>query len=158
MGWDPFLTGLYSRPVRTSFRSAGPADVPRVAALAGILGYSVEVEGLGARLDELLDREDHGVWVAEKAGRVLGFVHATVHRSLLGSSEVLLAALVVDPEARGEGIGRALVDRAAEWGRERGLDAMRVRTRLSREGARVFYRRLGFEQTKEQALLRRRPD
>ena len=87
-------------------------------------------------------------FVAEVDGATVGL--ATVHsRAVLHAARpvVQLTALVVPPEMRGRGVGRALVDEAERWGRTRGADRLVVTTALHRADAPLFYERIGFEHT-----------
>lgn len=54
-----------------------------------------------------------------------------------------LAVLVVGPDARGDGTGRALHDAAADWLRDRGARSMQIGVRAANEGALRFYARRG---------------
>ncbi len=54
--------------------------------------------------------------------------------------------VITDSEYRGQGIGRALVERALEIARERGADNVNLTSRPSRKVARVLYRKVGFEE------------
>ena len=56
---------------------------------------------------------------------------------------------------RGHGAGRALIEAAVAWARERGVKTLRVRSRAQREGAHAFYEALGFERVKTQVVFRR---
>lgn len=58
-----------------------------------------------------------------------------------------LTALVVPPEMRGRGVGRALVAAAEQWARAQGAERLVVTTALHRADAPLFYERLGFEHT-----------
>ena len=49
--------------------------------------------------------------------------------------------LAVDPSRRSQGIGRALLETAKDWARERGATHLELDTGLAREGARRFYER-----------------
>lgn len=73
------------------------------------------------------------ITVAEAAGRPVGFI------ALLGET---VGGLFVDPAHHGRGAGRALVLDAA--GRKGALD---VEVYEANEGARAFYRALGFVET-----------
>ena len=51
--------------------------------------------------------------------------------------------LAVDPERRSEGIGKALLDAAKEWARERGASHLELDSGLDRADAHRFYEREG---------------
>jgi ribosomal protein S18 acetylase RimI-like enzyme len=52
--------------------------------------------------------------------------------------------IVVDPEYRGEGIGRALMLRALEWARSKGFPGMMLETQDNNVAACRLYERCGF--------------
>ena len=54
--------------------------------------------------------------------------------------------VITDSECRGQGIGRALVERAVEMANEYGVDGIYLTSRPSREIARALYRKVGFEE------------
>ena len=51
--------------------------------------------------------------------------------------------LAVDPERRSEGIGKALLDAAKEWARERGASHLELDSGVDRADAHRFYEREG---------------
>ena len=51
--------------------------------------------------------------------------------------------LAVDPERRSEGIGKALLDAAKDWARERGASHLELDSGLDRADAHRFYEREG---------------
>ena len=59
----------------------------------------------------------------------------------------------VKEDARGQGIGRALTEKAMEWFIDQGLDSACVRTQLRNLGAMNFYCRLGFTVTEYDITL-----
>jgi GNAT superfamily N-acetyltransferase len=59
----------------------------------------------------------------------------------------LITALVVAERARGLGVGRRLVDRAAETARGWGCARLMVTTHVRRAEAHAFYEHIGFELT-----------
>ena len=128
-------------------RRATDADAPAMAPLLTHLGYPASAADLLPRLGRLRASGDDA-FVAEVAGSVVGL--ATVHSRavLLNALPVAqLTALVVPPEMRGRGVGRALVHVAEQWARELGADRLVVTTALHRAEAPLFYERLGFEHT-----------
>jgi GNAT superfamily N-acetyltransferase len=137
-------------------RRAQSGDAEPLADLSGELGYPAAGAAVAQRLAVLLDRGDHAVLVAEGAeGSVLGWVHVFVTHRLESPSFAELGGLVVSEGVRGRGIGRDLVVAAERWARGRGLTAIRVRSNVVREEAHAFYRRMGYETLKEQAVFRK---
>jgi GNAT superfamily N-acetyltransferase len=134
-------------PAPVEVRPARDDDAPALAPLLAHLGYPADAAALPARLARLRDRGDEA-FVAELDGRVVGL--ATAHsRAVLHVERPVaqLTALVVPPELRGRGVGRALVDVVQRWARDRGADRLVVTTALHRADAPLFYERLGFEHT-----------
>ena len=78
-------------------------------------------------------------WIAESAGRVVGFL---VARKLDDEIEVLNIATAL--EVRREGAGDALLKTALEWGRFAGARRAFLEVRASNLPARTFYEKQGF--------------
>jgi ribosomal protein S18 acetylase RimI-like enzyme len=100
-----------------------------------------------AQLAADVTRGDAVVLVAERHpgvdaddADVVGFVHAIVD----GDCGTLLRAYV-HPDAREEGIGRALVDAALDAFRDRGCDHAEAMVLARNQPGTEFYERLGFE-------------
>ena len=129
-------------------RPARDDDAAAVAELLGHLGYPAPPAEIPARLARLRARGDADTLVAVADGRVVGL--ATVHaRDVLHHARpvVQLTALVVPPDMRGRGVGRALVGVVERWAADRGADRLVLTTALHRAEAPGFYERLGFEHT-----------
>jgi putative acetyltransferase len=116
-------------------RRARPEDA---AAIAAVLTAARAAQAWFPRLhtpdeDAAFVRDlllpDYEVWVAEDAGRVVGF--AAIHDDMLGH-------LFVHPDAQGAGVGTCLLDKTKEL-RPRGFDLW---THQASE-ARAFYERRG---------------
>lgn len=87
----------------------------------------------------LLKRVDSDVLVAESERRVVGYAAAW---TVIDQSE--LGNVAVAPEARGAGIGGALVDAVVEAVKERGSYELFLEVRASNESAKSVYRQRGF--------------
>lgn len=73
-------------------------------------------------------------------GAPLGLVqYQLMHRSLGGSMVCYLSDLFTTPDARGRGVGRALVDHVLAFARERGLPNVRWLTAEDNATARSLY-------------------
>jgi GNAT superfamily N-acetyltransferase len=68
-------------------------------------------EGMAAAIRHLVGTDPDGCWVLERGGRIVGAAAAIRRGSCWG-----LALLFVLPETQGEGVGRALLARAVEYG------------------------------------------
>ena len=107
------------------------------------------------------DRVFFAGWQEDGGPEVLGYV---VSWHVLDEGEV--ANVAVTPEARGRGIGAALLVAALEDARQRGTRAVFLEVRESNVAARSLYERHGFERVglrkgyyvrpKEDALIMRR--
>jgi ribosomal protein S18 acetylase RimI-like enzyme len=93
------------------------------------------------------------VLVAEVAGRIVGCVslgHGATSLSEVDDPGVAtIRMLGVSPEARGQGIGEALVRKCIERAREAGNRRVRLDTRTSMKSAQRLYERLGFVRAPE---------
>ncbi len=130
-------------------------DIEDVTKLSEQLGYPNKVSDIKARYIEIKDLSDYSLYVARNSeGKVLGFVQVHAEAlSLLEGSRANLGALIVDQRARGKGVGAALIKKAEEWARERGLHMMRVRTNIKRIEAHQFYEKQGYEINKTSHIL-----
>lgn len=61
--------------------------------------------------------------------------------------------IYVLPERRSLGVGRALVDHARSWAREKGSDGLSLQVAAANERARKFYQELGFREISVYELL-----
>lgn len=135
----------------------GPADVERVAALSGELGYPSSASEMKRRFEGLAELGDHGVFVAEKPGAgVIGWIHVRLCHALDSDPSAEIAALVVTSVCRRLGAGRALVLEAERWASGRGLDRLRVRSNVTRPDSHEFYPALGFVLSKTQRQYTKR--
>jgi len=132
-------------------RDATSADVSALAALLDELGYPVEPHALAPRVERLLSSPDNRVLVATRAGEPsspIGLLSLHVLPVIHDAGDLaMIMALVVTKTARGEGVGRVLIERAAVVAREHGARRLFVTTHLRRLDAHAFYERLGFEFT-----------
>ncbi|WP_189934872.1 bifunctional helix-turn-helix transcriptional regulator/GNAT family N-acetyltransferase [Streptomyces sulfonofaciens] len=147
-------------------RAPGPGDlgwiIQRNAALyAAEYGWNTEYEALVARIvadfaeshDPALER----VWMAELDGRPVGCVMCVrdTRRTRPAAPDsppgtARLRLLLVEPDARGLGIGDRLVRTCIEFARDAGYGDMVLWTNDILHSARSIYRRHGFTLTAEQ--------
>lgn len=138
-------------------RTARAEDAPAIAELSAQLGYPVPAASVAQRLNKLLARPDHVVFVcADDDGKVLGWASAEQRLTVATGEHIELAGLVVDESMRRRGIGAALVTAVEAWCRRRGVADIFVRSNVLREHAHAFYQRMGYEHGKTQNAYRHR--
>lgn len=84
-------------------------------------------------------------WIAEgPSGEVLGYVILGETGFLTAEMHAFLYDIWVAPASRGQGIGKALVEWAAEWARSRGHRKIKLEVGEGNARARHVYEALGF--------------
>jgi GNAT superfamily N-acetyltransferase len=143
-------------PSEINIRTAIPDDAESIARLSGELGYPTTAADARRRLFDIKTAETHAVMVAEDApGSVVGWIHVFRSPRLGGEPFAELGGLVVTESLRGHGIGSRLVAETERWAADRGIATLRIRTRTTRNDARLFYEDLGFVLTKTQVVFER---
>lgn len=147
---------MSERDRRIAVREVCAADSARIAELSGQLGYPATPEEVSRRLEQLLQKPDHAVFVASMPeAETAGWVHVHLSYQITGDRRAEIAGLVVDAAHRGSGAGRRLVERAEEWAREQGCGSVYVRSNIVRAGAHAFYQRLGYSVLKTSYSFRK---
>jgi GNAT superfamily N-acetyltransferase len=112
--------------------------------------YGWDCEALVARIvaDYAAEHDPRreAAWIAERDGEPVGCVFCVRHDESTGQLRILL----VDPAARGHGVGRRLVDTCVEFARAAGYRRMMLWTNHPLVAARSIYLRAGFRLVNEQ--------
>ncbi|MBV9164749.1 MAG: GNAT family N-acetyltransferase [Solirubrobacterales bacterium] len=113
-------------------------------------GWDSTFEALVARI--VADYSDHhdpareAAWIAEQGGRRVGCVFCVAG----DHGDAKLRILLVDPSARGHGLGGRLVDECVSFARDRGYGSIRLWTNHPLAAARRVYLSRGFRLVDEQ--------
>lgn len=142
---------------RVRLREPAPGDLGWMVMRNGAIyaaeyGWNADYEGLVARIvaDFAQDHDPHleRVWIAELDGRPVGSVMC-VRDDAPGTARLRL--LLVEPDARGLGIGAQLVGACIDFAREQGYRELVLWTNDVLTSARSIYERYGFVLVAEKA-------
>jgi GNAT superfamily N-acetyltransferase len=130
-------------------RPATPSDAAVLSGLLGQLGYPASESEIPARLSALESFPRAKAFVATNGhGEVVGLATAHVFPSVHDKGPVAwLTTLVVLEDARGGGIGSALVRHVEQWAAQNGAKRLSVSSGLHRKATHEFYQKRNYENT-----------
>jgi len=127
-------------------------DLPHMAALLGHLfdqeaEFKPNLQAQRRGLERIFKHPEQGqLLVARDGDEVLGMVNLLWTTSTaLGDPVAWLEDLVVQPELRGRGLGRGLMNAATALCRERGIQRVTLLTDADNIPAQTLYRSCGFQ-------------
>jgi GNAT superfamily N-acetyltransferase len=132
----------------THVRALEPGDLDAIIAIDGKLTGHTRRDYWRARLDIASLRPPWMTAVAERDGRVIGFLFGWVGESDFGITgpTAWIDLIGVDPAYRGRGIARALLDRFVDGGRQlRAIRKVATLIDLGQDDVREFFVRQGFQ-------------
>ena len=149
---DPMKLPMHSIPLIDAARAD---DIPAMVALLGEL-FAIErdfhpdpVRQARGLMMLVHDQQHAAVFVAKShAGVILGMATAQLVISTAeGTSSAWVEDLVVQLAHRAQGIGRALLNRALQWARQRGATRAQLLLDQTNAPAAGFYQHLGWQAT-----------
>jgi GNAT superfamily N-acetyltransferase len=108
--------------------------------------FEALVAGIAKDFIERLDPSRERCWIAEMDGEPVGCAFA-VEQS---RSVAKLRLLLVEPKARGRGLGKRLVEECIAFARAKGYRRLVLWTQSNLAAARAIYRKTGFRKIKEE--------
>jgi ribosomal protein S18 acetylase RimI-like enzyme len=129
------------------------ADSPNAFGEGLAEAQAMPMERWEGRARRLAESGEAVGFIALEGGRTIGFIAGLVGQYRDGSihgevqNTVTLARAWVDPQARREGIGRALAHAVESWACDKGADILEVQVTENNGPAIEFYGRLGFADT-----------
>ncbi|AKD05627.1 GNAT family N-acetyltransferase [Pontibacter korlensis] len=137
--------------IRTTLK---PGDIGYITYRHGALyefecNYGIEFESYVAKgFHEFYSQYDPNkdcVWVAEHRSKIIGFL-LLMHRP---NNTAQLRYFIIEPEYRGIGLGKKLMDLYMAFYREKGYTSSYLWTTHEQESAIALYKRYGFQLTEE---------
>jgi GNAT superfamily N-acetyltransferase len=132
-----------------AIRAAVPTDVARLIAMyewlfedPGSRPPAWHHDTAAARLSEAILGATSTILVADARAELIGLCSAYLDlASVRYGPRCWVEDLAVDPRKRSTGVGKALLDAAKHWARERGATHLELDTGLARVDAQRFYDR-----------------
>jgi DNA-binding MarR family transcriptional regulator/GNAT superfamily N-acetyltransferase len=141
---------VVSRPSSlVSLRQHRPGDIGWIVHRHGVLyaqeyGYDERFEALVAKIVagfiENWNPERERCWIAERDGEIVGSIFVVEKTKSIAQLRLLL----VEPSARGLGLGRRLVQEVIDFSRRAGYKSVRLWTQSELVSARKIYKAAGF--------------
>jgi GNAT superfamily N-acetyltransferase len=134
-----------------TIRTHRPGDIGWIVSRHGAVyadqyGWDERFESLVARISadfiDYYDPKTDRCWIAEKDGERVGSIMLVRDRE--DSDTAKLRLLLVEPNARGLGLGRRLIQQCIDFSKETGYKRIVLWTQSILESARRLYRAAGF--------------
>ncbi|KAK7211128.1 hypothetical protein V2G26_018306 [Clonostachys chloroleuca] len=135
-----------------TFRGLRSGDIGLILYRHGVLyaqelGWDTRAEVFWAKIMvdvvDNFDPEKEIFWIAEREGEFVGCVGVCKDRQLDDTARLRL--LLVEPAARGLGLGKKLIQKSLDFAREKGYHKMVLSTQSALTQARKLYQAAGFQ-------------
>ena len=108
--------------------------------------FEALVAEIAAAFLKNFDRKRERCWIAEMDGEPVGSVFVVKETKATAK----LRLLIVDPRARGRGLGKRLVEECIRFARDKGYRRLALWTQSNLAAARAIYRAAGFRKVREE--------
>jgi len=149
------LLGAQAKPARPYLlRTHKPGDIGWIIHRHGVLyaeeyGFDETFEALVAdilaRFIRHHDPKRERLWIAEQDGERIGSIMIVD----AGEEVAQLRILLVEPKARGSGIGKRLIDECLDFSKRAGYQKIKLWTQSNLDAARHLYVKAGFQLVEE---------
>ena len=130
-------------------RPATIEDTAEIANLSAELGYPASQAQIQDRLQHLLSRPDHAVFVIEvQDGPIAGWIHAYLRWLLISGLSAEIGGIVIQETYRRQGLGKKLLQHIEMWACSQGCQVVTLYSGMHRDTAHMFYPNIGYTRIK----------
>jgi GNAT superfamily N-acetyltransferase len=131
-----------------TIRPAAPADAPILSELLEQLEHPAPLSEIPTRLSALASFPNAAAFVATNGyGEVVGLATSHILPTIHRGAVAWLTTLVVLEDARGAGIGSALVRHVEQWAARNGATTLSVNSGTRRKATHDFYQKRDYAHT-----------
>ena len=140
---------------KVQIRALEDTDIGGITSLDEKIGGQYRPEVWERRIGYYLRRDPEALVVAEVDGKVVGFMLGEVRSGEFGLEEPTgwVEVLGVDPDLRGQAIGRRMANRMLSHFRTQGTTTVRTLVDETMGGIAEFFEHLGFEPAPVRSLV-----
>jgi len=143
-------------------RLAQPADAARWHVLRAILWHDDDPDDHQAEIAAYFSTasfEQAAFMAVDENGAIVGFAEAALRHDYVEACDTspvaYLEGICVDPERRLKGVGRALVEAVADWGRRRGCTEFASDALIEDTESHAFHAAVGLAETERVVFFKR---
>lgn len=126
-------------------RNINENDFGAITELFKELGYPSSIGKISDRLKKINESSSYKSLVVEVERKVVGFIGLCKFYAYEYDGEyVKIAALIVNGQHRGKGIGAKLIEAAEKWAVDEGAVGITLNSRINRKEAHEFYKSKGY--------------
>jgi N-acetylglutamate synthase-like GNAT family acetyltransferase len=139
-------------------REAENKDAAELTELLGLLANGSKVSVLPERLEEVRNRPDSFVFVAESVGKLIGTVQITLCPDIMYRHQpyAIVENLFVREEARRQGAGKALLDKIERLCLDRDCSKIMLLSSSHRKNAHHFFQSMGYDGDSKKGFVKYR--
>lgn len=126
-------------------RNINESDYEIISELIKQLGYSSNVASVSGRLSKINGSKDYKTLGAEIGDKIVGFIGlCKMYAYEYDGEYVKVAALIVQEEYRGKGVGTKLIEAGEKWATEEGAIGINLNSGINRKETHEFYKSRGY--------------
>ncbi len=120
-----------------------------------VMKYDYAVEKTEEKLNLLLQKSEHCLFVAEYKGEIAGYIHLCDYDAVYFGHMKNVLCLAVFPQFRRKGVASRLLAMGELWARETGACGIRLDSGIERVPAHGCYEKAGYENLKMHKYFRK---